>query len=172
MAPKKQASTETKECTIPWKKSREKEMLKKDIIDGVVREEMNPEQVYNMHAGYKKFKYVNFKQNLRSLHKTINRKKHAMIVGNVAFERFKRSAESYGGGNSTEQISWYNSKAKKLLASDIDAGYHLAKNPKEIWQSRQEYQEFELDKFRKYFYNLRQKMTRNEKMKARKQNKR
>lgn len=165
MAPK----METKQ-SVPWKKSNEKEILKQNILDGLVREDMNPEEVYNMHEGYKQFPYANFKRNLLCLHKTINRKKHQMIVGNVAFEKFKKTAaESYDRGNdTTEQSPWFSSEAKTLLMSDIEAGRHLGKNPKEIWQSRPEYQKFILNRFRNHYYTLKSKMTKKEKMKARK----
>lgn len=158
MAPKKANSIPV----VPWKKSQEKAMLKKNILDGVVRVEMNPEEVYQMYDGYKKYKYVNFKRNLQCLHNTINRKKQQMIVGNVAFERFKKSASSSRLGSGLHlpntSTSWYNSAAKTLLASDIHAGHHLGKGPKEIWQSRKEYQEFNLDKFRNHYYTLSKKM--------------
>lgn len=162
----KQLSTKKKDVIPCWKKSEEKQILKKYILDGVVSDDMSPDEVYKMHEGFRKFNIVNFKQNLLNLRRTIARKKQQVIVGNVAFERFKNSAESSKGTNHVKQVPWNSSEAKKLLVSDIDADRHIHKTPKEIWQSRPQYQEFTLDKFRNYYYDLRNKIAKDQKQKA------
>jgi hypothetical protein len=130
-----------------WKDSEEKQMLKNDIIRGVVTADMTATAVYEMHDGaYKKYDLKNFKINLTNLRKFIKRNmEKAKDEDAVLANTLKGREAEYKASNKT----WQSSKARKVLIADLRSGVTKGKKPKEIYESRRVYQEeYDLKHFR------------------------
>jgi hypothetical protein len=52
---------------------------------------------------------------------------------------------------------WGNHAAKKMLIKDVEDGIGRTMMPKQLWESRVEYQAFPYDYFHKHVYEVRQK---------------
>jgi hypothetical protein len=136
-----------------WKDSEAKQLLREDIISGVVPASMAAKDVYDMRPEYKKWSYQNFPTNLRHLRKAIG----------DSYERMLADCEAYGhdrallvklraGKNPRGDIPWHKSEAKKLLKQDIDDGKHRQMKPESLHGTREEYQAFPLTTFRNHIY--------------------
>ena len=133
-----------------WLKSEEKKQLREDILSGNI-DGWIAEWVYEMHGGiYKKFKFKNFSKNLRSLRLSIWKQQRRAFY-DAAFYHSDLLAER-AAAPETREKHWNTSEAKKLLEDDLDAEKHKSMQPKELWLSRPEYQEFGLEKFRNHIY--------------------
>ena len=134
-----------------WGTSEAKELLKKDIEEGRVTEQMQPHQVYEMHPEYKRYKYTNFTANLGSLKGAINDSHKHADFDDAALandERLHpRSATTTAG-----LPRWDGSEAQGLLKMDVDDGKHDSMQPKDLYESRVEYEVFSLEVFRKHIY--------------------
>jgi hypothetical protein len=139
-----------------WIHSAAKKSLRTDIILGTVTATMDAEEVYKMRQGYKAFPFSNFKTNLASLIRAVGK--------DIA--RMQHDCEDYGHdlsvvkalrAGSTPVLSWHLSDARKFLKSDMEAGKHNQFLPKELWLSREEYQAFPLEVFRKAIHSAKDK---------------
>ena len=71
----------------PWEHSKAKQVLYKDIVNGVVCKQDKPKDVYQMHNGlYKPYKYERFHTNLRNLENLVNLLKEHANEDEKAFE--------------------------------------------------------------------------------------
>lgn len=143
-----------------WKKSKAKEMLKKDIMDGVVTDELDPKHVYDMRDEYKNYEYKNFKVNLQNLSSSIRNQKQAAVNSAAAYDGFLHHAQLQ------KQITvapcvvpknrtypkWIESEAPLLIVTDIRNGKDKEMKPKDLWLTREEYQLFPLKVFRDHLY--------------------
>jgi hypothetical protein len=141
----------------PWKKSKAKKLLKKDIIDGTVTDDMAPIFVYAMRQEYKPYKLENFRSNLRSLQKKIQRDygrrdRDCMDYGHdkIISIGFRQQVTAANGG--IEVVPWHRSNAHPLLKEDITDGLHKVLMPSELWETREEYKQFSLKVFRNHIY--------------------
>ena len=142
-----------------WAKSKAKQLLRQDIIDGKVTDDMNPEDVYNSRDEYKRFELQNFKTNFKNLKESVY----------TAYEAMGEDCEIYGhdiallkiirANDPPRKVPWHKSEAKLLLEKDIDDGKHVAImdngkkiTPKELYQTRLQYREFSLAVFRDHIY--------------------
>ena len=50
--------------------------------------------------------------------------------------------------NNNDPAPWVNSQAKQILIQDILSGRVTGLKPKEVWESRPEYQQYKLENFR------------------------
>ncbi len=132
---------------ILWIKSKAKEILKHDIINGTVNDEMEARDVYEMHEEYKEYEFRKFQNNFRSLKKVIkkhhNRAQEDHAALNLYLLLHPRRDVTAGGFP-----FWDTSEARVSLKRDIDSGIHDRMSTTELWQSRDEYQAFSLKKFR------------------------
>jgi hypothetical protein len=144
---------------MSWKTSKEKELLKKDIEDGVVSTQDQARSVYDMHNGvYHRFPYENFRNNLRNLLKTseksqtaANRDAAALVVAQAVIEARDNARDE------DEYPSWYFSDGRRLLLQDLQSGILEGKRPIAIHQSRPEYLVFPLKIFRDNYYKEKQR---------------
>lgn len=154
--------------TVKWGRSEAKKLLKQDIIDGTVKDEHDPSDVYRSRPEFQQYDFDNFKTNLKNL--------KALIYDSI--ERMARDCEYYGhdiarlhdirAENPPQQTPWHRSEAKALLEKDIDDGKHLIVNeetgkkitPKELYMTRSVYREYSLRVFRDHIY---QEMARKDK---------
>lgn len=134
-----------------WKNSAAKQLLKDDIINGVVKEGMKPKEVYTMHDEYKKWPQKNFGANLRSLRKKIDKDKEHMAEDEAAYRHDLQLLKKLRQNDSVD-VPWHRSEASALLKQDVRDGRHKVMKPIELYHSRQEYQHFELTTFRNHIY--------------------
>ena len=147
--------------TIPkWTTSKAREILREDIISGNVTDDMAAEDVYGSNNEFKVFPFESFKTNLETLKSAIysnieRMESDCMIYGHdIALLEVIREQEPY-----PVFVPWHRSPAKNLLEQDIKDGKHLALKedgsatmPKDIYDSRPEYQAFPLRVLRDHIY--------------------
>ena len=134
-----------------WRKSKEKEQLRKDILEGNI-DGWIAEWVYEMRGGiYKKFKFNNFKNNLKRLRFSIWKQQRRAFYDTALYHN-DLIADRPPAPPTRQQAHWNTSRAKDLLEEDIDEGLHAELKPKELWLTRPEYQEFTSDVFRDHIY--------------------
>ena len=141
---------------IKWRKSDEKKKLKEDIEKGRVTDLMPAKQVYNMHEGmYHKYDFDKFAVNFRNLKIYIAKGKKlaaeaVVILGNT----LEGKLDDYNSSSKT----WQWSDARKSAQEAITTKSATGKKPKEIYQSKLEYQEYTLKQFRDNFNKEKYKM--------------
>ena len=137
-----------------WLKSEEKEMLRSDIIMGVVLDDMTPEIVYYMHDGaYKIFEFHKFKTNLRNLRIAIKKKQAEAQEDEVALvNTLEHRNRIMGGVENLPYPRWSDSSALKLLLQDLASGVLENMKPAAVWMSRPEYRVYPLSVFRDHIY--------------------
>ena len=137
----------------PWRNSHAKRQLEQDLLSGVVSldKTMKGQAVREMRPCYKEFPLHQFSARLRDARKTINTKKGSTKAGitglstdRVAFPPMTHDVDG--------RRRWEGSAAKKLLKEDMKEGMHKIMRPKELWESRSEYAEFELKVFCNHIY--------------------
>jgi hypothetical protein len=134
-----------------WEESKAKAFLRAEIISGAIRPDMKPKAVFNMHPEeYGKWRYVNWSSNLTTLRKAIARDRDRMQKDAISYGKTVQIVrEKYP--RSTQTV-WHLSPAARLLKQDVDDGKNAAMKPKELYESRPEYQTFSLAVFRKHIY--------------------
>ena len=136
-----------------WKKSTAKQILQDDIIAGRVTDDMNANQVYQMHDEYRDFPIQNFRANLKRLLKTIEKLQERMRVDCEAYGHDKAILMNEAALEEAPPfIPWHRSEAKRLLKEDIENNKHKELKPRELWATKTEYQAFSLETFRKHIY--------------------
>lgn len=138
---------------IKWKKSEAKNMLRVDLINGNVPADMAPMDVYKMRPEYAEFKYENFRTNLNNLRTAVAENITQMQRDSLYFGHDK-AIMRHEMRNADEPRSrvWIETQASVLLKLDINEGLHEHLTPSELYQSREEYQEFPLQVFRNHIY--------------------
>ena len=143
-------TTTRKKKTPKWRNSHKKEVLWRDIVD-YKEEGMDAEAVYEMHDGiYKKFLFNNFKTNLKNLRKAVEADRERMYQDSAAY--YNDMSKTRPTKSQTNKPHWNTHVAKDLLEIDLDDDLHTLLEPMELWATRAEYQEFELEVFRKHIH--------------------
>ena len=150
---------EKEEKVKPWKKSEAKKLLTKDILTGVVDDEMDAAEVWLMRYEYSLYEYKNFKINLRNLREVIRKARESAARSSQALQHdlsltpsvFKRT-----------KLYWPDSDASRWLEEDMKREGFEGLPKKELWLSREAYQEFSY----KCFYNHVRQAVRSGKEKA------
>jgi hypothetical protein len=139
--------------TTCWRLSAAKKLLIFDIQRGKDLlpngKEKQPRDVFVMRPEYERYKYDNFRTNLRKLRNDIEADRETAIVeaAAVAQHRTKHPPQSNGFWP-----RWPGHPAKHLLRMDIDQEEHTIQTPAELYASRAEYREFPLKVFRDHIY--------------------
>jgi hypothetical protein len=140
----------------PWANSEAKKMLIVMINDGTITEDSNVEEVYNSQQEFQKYNIRNFRTNIRNLIAAIRRREECARFDTAALETFRelhpRPPVTHG-----DYPFWDTSEASRFLTFDIDNGRHLQMTPKQLRNTRQEYQAFPLNIFRKHLHQERQR---------------
>jgi hypothetical protein len=142
-----------KKRSPPWEHCAAKDLLRRDILDGLAADKMTGREVYNMHPEeYGIFPFPNFSANLSKLRAAIK----------VDAERMKRDCEFYGHDRGLlvtlrpdplgSPPLWHLSEARTLLIQDVTDGKHLGVKPADLRLTRPEYQLFSGKVFRKHIY--------------------
>ena len=108
---------------------------------------MKPKEVYNMRPVYSDYKYTNFRTNLRSLRHGVKRDLSRAESDEAAYMHDKNLIIE------SASKPWHRSDAYKLLKEDIGSGKAEGVKPQGLYNSRIEYKEFPLKKFRNQIYH-------------------
>ena len=140
---------DSKKKPIPWAKSDAKFYLREDVISGIISKNMKAKDVYNMRPQYKEYKYENFRNNLLSLRKAVKRD-----LGRAELDKeyYQHDKHLFRGDSNLNSKAWHRSDAYNILKEDIKGGRVEGMKPKEIYNSRREYQAFSLKKVRIQIY--------------------
>ena len=136
---------------VPWKDSRAKRKLTKDILAGRVNPEWKPKQVLAMREELYKPYAKNFGSNLRSLQKSLKKQQDradeddAAVIHDLGL--YPRSDWDPRG-----YPRWNGSSAERLLKQDITAGRHEGRKPEALRSTRDEYGAFPDKVFRGHIY--------------------
>jgi len=129
-----------KDPSVPWRNSVAKQLLRQDILDGVVPlrdDEMPDDLIYWTRREYQEYGLSRFKGYLKSLRNTITK---------------EREKEAY-----IEE--WKYSEAKELLTKDLlDGTFPLNNDGSDavsVYRYRPQYLKYEFDKFQRYLKSLR-----------------
>ena len=99
---------------------------------------MTPKDVYAMRPCYSRYKYTNFVTNLRNLRKAIAKDLRRAEDDEKYYLHDKDLFSETANG------AWHRSKAYDLLKNDIRTGKLDGKKPKEVYNTRVEYQVYPL----------------------------
>ena len=126
-----------------------KPILKKDYLEGRATDDMPPREVIALRPDiYGRVKATNFGSNWRAMKERIGRDRkrseedEVMYFHDMTIHTLAADLPGY----------WNGSDAQRLLNKDMERGHHTRYKPEMLWLKRPEYQEFELEKFRKHIY--------------------
>jgi hypothetical protein len=136
----------------PWKESEAKALLKRDILNGKITQSTNLDKLWQSSVLYKRFPLQNFKTNVKSLLKSVEKYQERAIRDDQALEHDMHIHPPVATKTSGEPLLWDGSLAQTQLKSDVANGFHQDMTPKELWMSRRSYQLFTLPKFRQHMY--------------------
>ena len=110
---------------------------------------------------YKRFKFVNFKTNLKNLIAVTNKERARMQHDTEAFGHDLQIVKALRANEDLPQ-SWHLSEARKFLKLDMAAGKHLEPgfNPRTLWATRTAYKQYSPEVFRKAINNAKNKKER------------
>jgi hypothetical protein len=137
--------------TVPWKDSTAKQMLTKDLNDGMVTPDMKPKQVFQMREELYTPYAKNFASNYRSLQRSIlalhtRRDEDDAWVAHDRLLCPPQAVDPHG------YPRWDGSAAQRLLKQDVAVGKHEELRPKELRSTRIEYMQFPLKTFRDHIH--------------------
>ena len=146
--------------TEKWRNSKARYLLEQDLVSGAIpleSSEMKPCDVYMQRHEFSSFDYQHFRDRLRELRKNILAQKDRAISDCEAFihdrQMYPKPDENHRG-----DPRWEGSEAERLLRLDMDAGLHNIMKPKDLYQTRVEYNNnYPLFVFRKHIYQEEQR---------------
>jgi hypothetical protein len=137
-----------------WRKSQERRMLFKSLMDDKLSLElqrMSPEEIYNSHKGFAKWDLTKFKGYLEYLLQTTNHTRKQVAFEEEAFQKelklFPRNELTNRG-----YPFWGYHAANALLKDDVKSGLADELKPSDLRKSREEYQDFPSKVFLKHVH--------------------
>jgi hypothetical protein len=113
---------------------------------------MKPKEAYNLRPIFSQYGgYKNFPSRLRSARNQEIAKINRNASDEQAFAH-DRNLFPIVACNARGLLRWGGSNAENLLRQDISNGRHYNLSPKELHNSREEYQNFPLDRFRDHIH--------------------
>ena len=115
---------------------------------------IRPKKVYEMHVEYKQYKYDRFRSNLNNLRASVKKHQARADSDSADLEHDMRLHPPVTV-NPRGCQRWEGSDAERLLKEDrvkVRAGLVEARKPRELHQSRPEFQAFPLTVFRDHIY--------------------
>jgi hypothetical protein len=125
-----------------------KPLLKRWLLDGTITDEMEAGDVYTMRQEFDRVPKNRFETNFNKLKEGVRTYKERALIDEAGFLRDK---ELYPLAKDTPGY-WDGSEAQQLLKEDIRMKRHEEMKPMALWNSRPQYQEFELRKFRDHIH--------------------
>jgi hypothetical protein len=148
---------EDKPKAIEWSKSAAKQFLKRCFRVGTISASyQDAQQVWTDHCkddiAFKRMQCDDaFVRRLKSVRddylKKVERCKKDLEAFNIAQKNHPTPEFNIRG-----EPQWHGSAAQKHLKETIEAGQHKGEEPKNLWQSRPEYQVYSLPTFRDHIY--------------------
>lgn len=112
---------------------------------------MSAEEIYKHHKVFHDYDLHDFKKWDKKMIKLTDKHRREIHQNIELFKRHrlkfpKNTASSRG------KCIWRDHPASNILVCDTKSGNASKVKPKELWKSREEYQDFSLDDFRKHIY--------------------
>ena len=145
------------EPRVKWKKSRAKQILLTDILEGRVSLEdddptMDAENVFFMHPEYAEYDPDKFAARLHSLRETMKSSNTRSMEDRNAFEVYK-ALHTVSLTSNHGYIEYQGSESQRLLQKDIANGLHISMGKRDLYAFRPEYfDQFPLNVFRDKIY--------------------
>ena len=143
-----------KEEEIPWSESDAKMIHEQDLASGVIpldSKEMEPRIVYQQWPEFAEYPYKHFCNCLNYLQKKTGvGENHASVDSDALAHDWKIHPKK--PKNHRNEPRWEGSKAKWCLKCDIDEGKHNSLEPKDLYGTRKEYQNYPRDVFWKHIH--------------------
>ena len=140
---------------VKWRDSEAKKFLQQDLISGDIpldSSTLAPQEVYLQRTAFADFgEYDKFPARLRGLRSQITDKNNRGASDSIALAHDRRIFPK-PTHNGRGEPRWEGSDAERLLKLDIDEGKHKTMQPKELHQSRGEFQNYKLKLFREHIY--------------------
>lgn len=140
-----------------WASSRARRELVKLVASGEIHEDLEPHEAYFIcqHRFPDKFQYHGFEsrfpERLEAVFAEVERDKGVADIQKQALmkdrEMFPKKTTNHRG-----EPRWEGGKAEELLLKDMEDGKHLQMKPSELRATRQEYQEYPKQVFRKHIH--------------------
>lgn len=125
-----------------------KEKLIKEIKAGTVKDETSAAEVHAKDPVYQAVKIENFKSNLRSLRKRMQKFRAFAEMDEISRQKDRELYPiDYQG-------RWGGSEADRLLKADMKEGKHKEMKPCQLRETRIEFQLYDKDQFRKHIYQV------------------
>jgi hypothetical protein len=126
---------------MKWKESNAKEVLRAEIISGLVTADMDAGQVYNMHPElYHAYPFSKFTTNLRNLRDAIDTEYERAAEDAACYGHDLAIVHGQGFRSEPNYMPWHRSPAAALLAQDVAEGRNLTMPPRDLQATRPEYQ--------------------------------
>jgi hypothetical protein len=119
------------EPKIKWRYSRAKQLLYKDLVEGIIPlkplPDMSLEEIYVMHAELSEYHYSKFSSRLSGLRDTVRNLLKRKELDQEAYDNYK---ENHAPALFTPHgfIQWQGSEAQKQCKQDIKDGKHLTQS--------------------------------------------
>ena len=149
---------EKEEPKVKWEKSKAKQLLYKDILEGRVprnattadgKSTMPLKSIYELRPEFQEYLYSKFSSRLSSLRKTIKDRSYRANLDQEAFDNYKANNPVPAAFSHKGYIQWQGSEAQALCREDIEHGLHKSMSRMELFGSRSEYyKNFPLKEFR------------------------
>jgi hypothetical protein len=143
-----------KNGTEPWRNSVARQLLEQDILSGAIpltNVEMTARAVHSLRPEFLQLPYDSFPRRLQALRDLCKAKMERGISDAAAYHndrRFDQQPTFVALG----LPRWEGSDAQTALKLDITEGLHLQLTPKQLRESRREYQVFGLKTFRGHIH--------------------
>jgi hypothetical protein len=128
-----------------WRNCQAKKLLIQDFETGLLSFETSFKVAHTTREEYKEVEIRKFQRNFESLKKSLARELARAKSDSAGLARDKQLVVP-----KLSRTRWEGSEAQALLRQDMLLNLH--KNPKQLWQSRSAYLEFELKTFRDHIY--------------------
>ena len=149
-----------------WKSSDARHLIAQDIIDGRIPPlgtPINPTEIFyrlygDDHPYFKNFPFDHerYKTRIESLRETVDSLGYWAKFDDQALLHDLALRGPPATHNIRGQLRWDGSAAQGLLKADVANKAHVGVRPKVLWQSRPEYQLFDLTVFRKHIDQCKQ----------------
>ncbi len=112
---------------------------------------MEPEELYQMSELFQQYEEEKFFEYLENLKAAVAKEKKAIVFDEKALAHDRKIYKPRDtNANGTKR--WDRSAAKQLLHQDVKEKRHVNKTPMQLWNSRDEYKDFDLATFRGHVY--------------------
>lgn len=128
-----------KNPSIPWAKSKARQILYDDIASKIVTAEMDAQQVFLMHTEYKEYGWENFAARLKSLLKIVTQAESKAEEDLKAYLAFKKYNSDIPTRTHKGCEQWQGSSVQTLVRVDISNNVHEDIGWRNMWMSRPDY---------------------------------